>query len=1160
MSHGNSRFVLLGFLVSALVAAPPQVLGDVTSQTWISRGTAVYQQIGNTLGIPGSSLFAEVASLGGGQSGGSDGTAYAWPLSTMLRVDGSLAALNPVKYDPVLLGLSNQFYSQYWNAAGGGYQSGTATGSTIYYDDNAHVAVALAQDYQITGNPVYLTRAEQTEAFVLSGSDSAGGGGIYWTAGCGSKDSIATLQGARAALLIYESTGQNSYLTDATQLYNWAASHTQQSNGLFMQGYSVSGSNANTAQGTPLVNAAGIGISCNVQFYKATHNASYLAEAETIANTTLGSYFNSSTGAINDEGYWAFELTDGLLDLYQVDHNARWLNATTGGMQYLYSDMRDPNGNYGLYWGRGGPQVGALSSWDLNNQAPVARAYLYLGQALAVSSTWAVATSGSWAAGSNWTANSPPANGDGTNVYIETATNSPSLLNITLDGQQTVGTIYLSNTASQTTGYNITSGSAGGSQLLVLSNTANSAQVIVTSGMHAISAPVSLASNLVISLSSSSTLAISGNIAGTGQSLTLAYGGSLVLSGANTYSGGTNISGGTVSVSADNNLGGASGGLALGTGGTLLSTASFTTNRGMTLSSGGGIFAQDSGTISLTASGPISGSGGLTQAGPGTLVLTASNTYSGATAVSGGTLSVGNGGNGASIGSTSGITLSNGANLTFNHGDAVTWNHVITGNGSFTDTGTGTLTLTAAQSYSGPTIVGGGVLKLDSSSPLAYTEYRFTPTKVYSGTQLQMSELQYYLPSGTRVQANSVSSSAITWGDSPVSNINDNNTATKYGTDNGVNIPIVFTFTSPRAFTSYNWATGNDTSTYTGRNPVRWTVQASNNGINWVTLDDKSGADQSVTFANSTFQTGWTLSNTGGVSSNTLPITTALTIGANATLDLGGGSQQVASLSDYAPGSGGSIINSNTGAATALTLSPTGGSTTFSGMIQGGSTLGTISLVISGSGTQVLAGTNTYSGGTTVGAGKLVVSGSLGNTAVTVSGGATLGGTGTIGGSVTVAGGSSPSTWGTISLADGAANTLTLSDAISADTVLTIGGNTAGSTSLLCFEVGATADRIQATAGKLVVNPGGAMISITSLPGFAPGTYDLLGFANGQASGLGYLNLVTTSLNGYTLSLRSTPTAEQLVVAVPEPSALALLGVGAISLLACTLRRKSTRT
>ena len=44
-------------------------------------------------------------------------------------------------------------------------------------------------------------------------------------------------------------------------------------------------------------------------------------------------------------------------------------------------------------------------------------------------------------------------------------------------------------------------------------------------------------------------------------------------------------------------------------------------------------------------------------------------------------------------------------------------------------------------------------------------------------------------------------------------------------------------------------------------------------------------------------------------------------------------------------------------------------------MIQGGGTLGPISLVMSGSGTQVLAGSNGYTGGTTVKSGRLAVDG-----------------------------------------------------------------------------------------------------------------------------------------------------------------------------------------
>ena len=58
-------------------------------------------------------------------------------------------------------------------------------------------------------------------------------------------------------------------------------------------------------------------------------------------------------------------------------------------------------------------------------------------------------------------------------------------------------------------------------------------------------------------------------------------------------------------------------------------------------------------------------------------------------------------------------------------------------------------------------------------------------------------------------------------------------------------------------------------------------------------------------------------------------------------MDLGGNNQQVASLADYTAGSGGTVVNSNTAFLSTLTLSATGGTSTFSGQIAGGSGLGT---------------------------------------------------------------------------------------------------------------------------------------------------------------------------------------------------------------------------
>lgn len=114
-------------------------------------------------------------------------------------------------------------------------------------------------------------------------------------------------------------------------------------------------------------------------------------------------------------------------------------------------------------------------------------------------------------------------------------------------------------------------------------------------------------------------------------------GGTLILDGINSYTGGTSVAGGsTALVYTDRNLGGASGPLALGdatTSGTLsINSPAFTSSRAITLNAGG---SQIGTTGWATLNGPISGSGGLTISG-GNVVLSGINSYTGTTTVAGG--------------------------------------------------------------------------------------------------------------------------------------------------------------------------------------------------------------------------------------------------------------------------------------------------------------------------------------------------------------------------------------------------------------------------------------------------------------------------------------------------------------------------------------------
>lgn len=144
-------------------------------------------------------------------------------------------------------------------------------------------------------------------------------------------------------------------------------------------------------------------------------------------------------------------------------------------------------------------------------------------------------------------------------------------------------------------------------------------------------------------------------------------GGTLILDGVNSYTGGTAASGNsTVQVNNDGNLGAAKGAVVLGDAGTngTLATSSpnFTSNRAITVNTGGGNINAAGGYASL--SGPISGGGGLNITG-GTVALTGVNSYAGSTSVvNGSQLVVSNDANlGATTFTLSGVTYASNINL-----------------------------------------------------------------------------------------------------------------------------------------------------------------------------------------------------------------------------------------------------------------------------------------------------------------------------------------------------------------------------------------------------------------------------------------------------------------------------------------------------------------
>ncbi|MFT4054645.1 MAG: autotransporter domain-containing protein [Novosphingobium sp.] len=199
--------------------------------------------------------------------------------------------------------------------------------------------------------------------------------------------------------------------------------------------------------------------------------------------------------------------------------------------------------------------------------------------------------------------------------------------------------------------------------------------------------------------------AYAGSISGTG-GLILSAGQGYALNGASTYTGGTALLTGSLSLGNSD---------ALGTSTLAMSefTAINLTQSGMvigndiTVSGDPTIFVPTG--VTATVAGTISdGSepGDIVKTGGGTLVFTGENTYSAGTAISEGTLQLGDGG-------TSGSIIGNVANdavLAFDRSDAVTFAGTISGTGTVVHAGAGTTTLSGVNTYSGGTTISAGAL------------------------------------------------------------------------------------------------------------------------------------------------------------------------------------------------------------------------------------------------------------------------------------------------------------------------------------------------------------------------------------------------------------------------------------------------------------------
>jgi autotransporter-associated beta strand protein/T5SS/PEP-CTERM-associated repeat protein len=371
-------------------------------------------------------------------------------------------------------------------------------------------------------------------------------------------------------------------------------------------------------------------------------------------------------------------------------------------------------------------------------------------------------------------------------------------------------------------------------------------------------------SNYTLTTSAAANLTFSGSINGSG-GLTKEGSGMLTLTGANTYNGTTVINAGTIQIGS----GGATGSLSASS--TIINNGTLVFNRSNTVTQGTD-FADG-----------ISGTGNVVQSGSGLLILSGNNTYTGTTTLTSGTLQVGTDGNLG--GGNYSENISNNGTMILGSNSNQTLSGVISGSGAITKNGTGTLTLTGSNNFSGNTTINTGTVVIGNAN--AAGTGRIIQT---NGSSLLKIDTTGMITNAISVYNVVASQSATLSGEITVNNavwdVNTGTTLTISGdidgsggvTKNGNGTLVLSGNNTYTAATVVNAGTLEAASANAlGSNN---TVQV--NGGTLLVVTDGALEDKNITL--STSSVGLRFSNTyNGTIGN-------LTLSANSTLDLGGGS------------------------------------------------------------------------------------------------------------------------------------------------------------------------------------------------------------------------------------------------------------------------------
>jgi uncharacterized protein YyaL (SSP411 family) len=305
--------------------------------------------------------------------------AYEWYNVSQVYADAAMIGAGDAGY---LSYMNNTFkwMDNMWDKtdANGGYFAachldGSGAGGDRYVDDNGLTGMVFLEAYDLTAGTdkqAYLAKAKACGDWIINSGlwDNTYGGGFWWSTAKEFKPTQANGVALQLFLRLYKITGEAVYRDWAVQTDTWLTSKMfDASRHLYI--WKIDGAGEGTKHTEIFTYDNAVMVEADLLYSTVLNEDSYLAKAQalgTAMNNTLWNplykmyIFNTDPSQSRVNPAWCAWGSQGMIRLYEADHNKTWLTYAKNNIDGLNKACRDVN-THAYYF---------FASMDGSNRSP----------------------------------------------------------------------------------------------------------------------------------------------------------------------------------------------------------------------------------------------------------------------------------------------------------------------------------------------------------------------------------------------------------------------------------------------------------------------------------------------------------------------------------------------------------------------------------------------------------------------------------------------------------------------------------------------------------------------------------------------------------------------------------------------------------------------